>query len=85
MAFSRTGLRVSQQQAISVKYNGISVGDYMADLGVEGLIVVELKAVRALDSVHAAQCINYLKASGLQLCLLLNFGRLRLEIQRIAN
>jgi len=79
------GLRVTQQQAISVSYNGINVGDYTADLLVESTVVVELKAVKALDSVHTAQCINYLKASRLRLCLLLNFGKPRLEIQRIAN
>ena len=55
------------------------------DLLIEGTIIVELKAVKALDGVHAAQCINYLKATGLQLCLLLNFGKPRLEIQRFAN
>jgi len=79
------GLRVTQQHAISVTYNGVNVGDYAADLLVEGKVVIELKAVKALDSVHTAQCINYLKASGLRLCMLLNFGRPRLEIQRIAN
>jgi GxxExxY protein len=61
------------------------VGEYAADLLVEGTIVVEPKAVKALDRVHAAQCINYLKATGLGVCLLLNFGKPRLEIQRIAN
>ena len=80
-----TALRVTQQQAISVSYNGINAGDYTADLLVESTVVVELKAVKALDSVHTAQCINYLKASRLRLCLLLNFGNPRLEIQRIAN
>jgi GxxExxY protein len=79
------GLRVTQQQAISVSYNGTNVGDYTADLLVESTVVVELKAVKALDSVRTAQCINYLKASRLRLCLLLNFGKPRLEIQRIAN
>ena len=49
------------------------------DLLIEGAVIVELKAVKALDSVHAAQCINYLKATGL------NFGKPRLEIQRFAN
>src|ERR1700752_4548599 len=46
-------------------------------------LAVELKAVRALDNVHRAQCVNYLKASNLRLCLLLNFGRPRLEIHRL--
>lgn len=44
--------------------------------------MVEMKAVRALDDIHRAQCINYLKATGLPLCLLVNFGRPRVEIKR---
>ncbi len=81
----KAGLHVSQQHAITVRYDGVTVGEYAADLLVEGTIVVELKAVKALDRVHAAQSINYLKATGLRVCLLLNFGKPRLEIQRIAN
>jgi GxxExxY protein len=47
------------------------------------VVAVEPKAVRAIDNVHRAQCMNYLKASNLRLCLLLNFGRPRLEIHRL--
>jgi len=47
--------------------------------------VVELKAVKALDDVHLAQCLNYLKATGLHLALLLNFGTPKLEVKRIVN
>jgi GxxExxY protein len=47
--------------------------------------MVELKAIEALDSAHAAQCINFLKATGLQLCLLLNFGTSRLEIRHFVH
>jgi GxxExxY protein len=50
---------------------------------VEWTVIVELNAANALGSTHPAQCINYLKAIGLQLCLLLNFGKPRLEIQRV--
>jgi GxxExxY protein len=50
---------------------------------VDDTIVVELKAVRALDKAHMAQCINDLTATGLHLCLLLNFGKSRVEVQRI--
>ena len=78
-------LHVSQQHVIMVRYDGVIVGEYAADLLVNGTIVVELKAAKALDHVHTAQCINYLKATGLHVCLLLNFGKPRLEIHRIAN
>lgn len=78
------GLAVSQQKGIAAYYNGM-VGEYVADLVVEDSVVVELKASKALDPAHTAQCINYLKATGLHLCLLLNFARPRLEIHRIAN
>jgi GxxExxY protein len=63
----------------------VVVGTYTADLLVENAVLVELKAVTALDTVHRAQCINYLKGSGLWLCLLLNFGSPRLEIKRVVN
>ena len=79
----RAGLAVAQQHGISVVYLGVTVGEYVVDLLVEGVLLVELKTVRALDHVHRAQCINYLRATGMQLCLLLNFGTPRLEIKRI--
>jgi GxxExxY protein len=61
------------------------VGDYVAGLLVEGSVLVELKAAKALDDVHLAQCLNYLKATDLPLCLLLNFGSPKLEIKRVVN
>ena len=79
------GLQFCQQQAVTVRYHNVIVGEYMTDLVVEKTVVVELKAVKALDRVHTAQCINYLKATGLPVCLLINFGKPRLEIQRLAN
>ena len=79
------GLSVAQQKGIAVYYDGIVVGEYVADLVVGETVVVELKASKTLDPAHPAQCINYLKATGLHLCLLLNFGRPRLEIHRIAH
>ena len=81
----RNGLTVCQQEPVRVRYEGEVVGEYLADLLVEGNVLVELKAVRALDDIHRAQCINYLKASGLHVCLLLNFATPRLQIQRIVN
>ena len=57
----------------------------MADLVVENEIIVEVKAVKALDDIHLAQCMNYLKATGQKLCLLLNFGNPRVAIKRVVN
>jgi GxxExxY protein len=55
------------------------------DLLVEGAVLVELKAIKALDEIHMAQCLNYLKAAQLKVCLLINFGRPRIQIKRIVN
>ena len=79
----RAGLAVAQQHGISVVYLGVTVGAYVVALLVEGVLLVELETVRALDHGHRAQCINYLRATGMQLCLLLNFGTPRLEIKRV--
>jgi GxxExxY protein len=79
----KSGLAVSQQHPIVVRYDGIVIGEYAADILVENIVLVELKAVAALNDIHRAQCLNYLKATGLHLCLLLNFSPPRLEIKRI--
>jgi GxxExxY protein len=57
----------------------------MADLLVQKENIVELKAVKALDNIHIAQCLNYLKATGFKVCLLLNFGTLKVQIRRLMN
>ena len=77
------GLKVEQQHPIKVFYDGQAVGDFAVDLLVESRVIVELKAVRIFDDVHSAQCLNYLKATNLKLCLLVNFGRPRVEIKRL--
>ena len=61
------------------------MGDYTSDLLVEGCVIIEVKTVTALNSIHQAQCMNYLKATGLQVCLLLNFYNPKVEIKRIVN
>ena len=81
----KTGFTVAQQRGITVTYDGTVVGEYAVDLLVEESVLVELKAVKTLDDIHQAQCLNYLRASGMQLCLLLNFGKPRLEIRRIVH
>jgi GxxExxY protein len=79
----KAGLKALQQHPIHVYYDGSIVGEFFADLLVEGQVMVELKAVKALDDAHLAQCLNYLKASGLRLCLLINFGNKNLVVKRV--
>lgn len=79
----RMGLTVQQQQLFQVKYEGAIVGDYLADLVVANRIIVECKAVSNLDSVHEAQLLNYLKATGLRVGLLLNFSRPKVQFKRL--
>jgi len=81
----RRGLQVDQQRPVEVRYRDEVVGHYFADLMVEDTVVVELKATRAIDPVHESQCMNYLRASGKPVCLLLNFGRPRMEVRRIVQ
>jgi GxxExxY protein len=81
----KAGLKAAQQYPIQVSYDGVIVGDYVADLLVDDVLLVELKAAKTLDDAHLAQCLNYLKATGLPLCLLVNFGKPKVEIRRIAN
>jgi GxxExxY protein len=79
----KCGLVVESQKAFHVRYEGTVVGDYQADLVVAGKVIVECKAVTALDPMHEAQLINYLKASGLHVGLLINFGRSKLQYRRL--
>ena len=79
------GFAVVQQPGAKVMYRGAVVGEYFADLMVEDAVAIELKAVKALGDAHRRQCINFLKATGLHLCLLLNFGTPRLDIMRVVN
>jgi GxxExxY protein len=81
----KSGLRVKQQFEINIYYDGIIVGEYAADLLVEGCVLVELKALRTMGDKEIAQCLNYLKATKLTLCLLINFGNPRVEVKRIAQ
>jgi len=77
------GVSVEQQVSIAVTYKGTEVGDYVADLLVDGELIVELKCVDCFSNEHMAQCINYLKASGRRLALLINFQHAKLEWKRI--
>ena len=77
----KAGLKVQKQRAIDVNYEGQLVGEYFADLIVEDKIILELKAVESLIQEHEYQLINYLKATEIEIGLLLNFGK-KPEIRR---
>jgi GxxExxY protein len=79
------GLKVKAQALLRVPYKGHVVGEYLADLLVEDQIVVELKCAEHLAPEHLAQCINYLKAAKLEIALLINFQRTKLEWKRVVN
>ncbi len=77
------GIPVEAQKEIKVFYKGDEIGTYFADLVVNGEILLELKAVESLNNIHKAQVLNYLKATGLKLGLLINFGRERVQYERL--
>jgi GxxExxY protein len=79
------GLRATAQAPFPVAYKGKNVGTYLADLLVEDRLLVEVKCVEQFSNEHLAQCINYLKASGLHLALLINFRRPRVEWKRVVH
>jgi GxxExxY protein len=81
----KAGLLVEQQYGIQVQYDGVVVGQFFADMVVEKCVLVELKAVKTIDENHFAQCLNYLKATGLTVCLLINFGNSRVEFKRVVR
>ena len=76
------GLKVENQVPIKVKYKGTDVGEYFADIVVEGQVILELKAVDSLQNFHEAQLLNYLKATGYKIGLLINFTHPKAEIKR---
>ncbi|HUB33158.1 MAG TPA: GxxExxY protein [Bryobacteraceae bacterium] len=79
------GMRTATEVSYSVTYKGRCVGEYFADLVVEDVLVIELKCAEHLSKEHTAQCLNYLRASGLTICLLVNFQSPRVEWKRIVR
>ncbi len=76
------GLNTESQKAIEVFYRSEKVGDFFTDILVEGKIIVELKSVRKLIEIHEVQLVNYLKATGLEVGLLINFGEKNVQVKR---
>ncbi len=81
--FRRENIMAKQQAPISVSFEGEIVGDYYADILIEDKIILELKAIEKITDAHKAQALNYLKATGLKLASIINFGKQRLEYERI--
>lgn len=79
------GIRVQPQAPFPITYKGKHMGCYAADLLVDGCLLVETKCVEQFSSEHLAQCINYLKASGLHLALLINFRHPKVEWRRVVH
>ncbi len=73
--FRKVGLKFGQQVGVSVFYEGENVGDYVADFIVEGKVVVEVKALSEFSGNEKGQLLNYLRATDLEVGLVLNFGR----------
>ena len=78
-------LEAKQQIPITVRYRDEIVGNYVPDILVQDSVIIEVKAVTSLDVVHRVQCLNYLRAAGLSVALLINFGQPRLEVRRIVH
>lgn len=78
---TKVGLKVKKERKIQVNYDGQVIGDFVADILVEEKVILELKSVREIHPAHEAQLINYLKATGIEVGLLINFGE-KVEIKR---
>lgn len=81
----REGILAAQQQPIEVKFRGESVGIYYPDILVNEQIILEIKSLERLTNADTAQALNYLKATGLRLAILLNFGKERLDSKRLVR
>ena len=77
------GIKAETQKKVRVFYKERPVGDYYADILVQDKVIVEIKCVQAFAPEHMAQCLNYLKATGLSLALLLNFQHPKVDVQRV--
>ena len=76
------GIKIECERRLDVHYDGVVVGQYVADIVVENQVILELKAVQSLTSAHEVQLVNYLTATGIGVGLLLNFGQERLKFKR---
>ena len=85
IALTAKGLSIEEQYPLSVSFRGQIIGQFFADILVEQTVLVEIKAVSCLAEIHKAQLINYIKATGMEIGLLVNFGNQKLEFCRFDN
>jgi len=85
VSLRKTGIAAEQQVPIKVYFEGVVVGDYYADILVEKKLIIELKVAETINGVHKAQTLNYLKATGLDIALIFNFGARSFEHFRLIN
>jgi GxxExxY protein len=83
--FALREIHATAAVSFTVRYKGHSVGDYFADLLIEDVLVAELRCVERLSREHTAQCLNYLRASGRTICILISFQDPKLDAKRIVN
>ena len=76
------GLKAADQVPVIVKYKNKEVGEYFADVVVEDTVILELKALESLEKIHEAQLLNYLKATGYKIGLLVNFTHPKADVRR---
>jgi len=81
----KQSVKFRQQKALKVIYKGEIVGNFVTDIVIENKLLIELKVVSEIGSAHKAQVINYLKATGLPVALILNFGTPKMGVQRIVH
>jgi len=85
IVLTEMGLKIQTQVPLKVMFRGQTVGEFFPDIIVEDLVIIELKAVKALAPEHLAQVMNYLKATRIEVGLLVNFGSTKLEYRRFGN
>jgi len=85
VALLQKGVVVERQIPLQVSFRGVVVGDFTADMIIDGKVLLELKAVDALSNQHFAQLLNYLKATGIEIGMAINFGTPKIQVRRFDN
>lgn len=83
LELQRARLNFEREKEVNISYGKVTIGKKRLDFVVDGKVIVELKKIDTINKVHAAQVVSYLKTLGLDIGLILNFGRNKLEIKRV--